>query len=90
MTILTEIEDIQRFKSTDRLCSYIGIVPTTNSSGEKERVGDLTKRGNKYLKNALIESSWMAIRHDPVLTHKFVELKKRMEGNRNTTINNWL
>ena len=39
LTILTEIGDITRFKTLDKLCSYIGLIPTTNSSGEKEKTG---------------------------------------------------
>ena len=49
MTIITEIEDIQRFKSLDELCSYVGIIPSTSSSGEKERIGEMTKRGNNIM-----------------------------------------
>lgn len=82
MTILTEIENIKRFKGLDELCSYIGLIPSTNSSGEKERIGEITNRGNKYLKNIIIESAWMAIRSDPVLFHSFVQLKKKMERNK--------
>lgn len=82
MKILTEIELIQRFKSLDKLCAYIGLIPSTNSSGEKERVGEITTRGNKFLKGAIVESSWMAIRRDPALLHKYLQLKKRMEGNK--------
>ena len=82
MKILTELEDISRFKSLDHLCGYIGIVPTTNSSGEKERIGEMTNRGNKHLKSAIIESSWVAVRYNPVLSHKFLELTKRMDKNK--------
>ncbi len=52
MKILTELEDIKRFKNLDQLCGYIGLVPTTKSSGEKDKVGEMTNRGNKYLKTA--------------------------------------
>lgn len=82
MIILTEIENINRFRRLDDLCSYIGLVPTTNSSGEKERIGEITNRGNKFLKGAIIESAWMAIRTDPELLYTFVRLKHRMEGNK--------
>lgn len=82
MQFLTEIEDINRFKNLDKLCSYIGLVPTTNSSGEKDRVGDMTKRGNKTLKGAIIESAWMAIRRDTELLHYYLQLKKRMDKNK--------
>ena len=38
MTIITELDDIERFKNIDSLCSYVGLVPRTNSSGENERL----------------------------------------------------
>jgi transposase len=65
MTIITELDNIGRFKSIDRLCSYVGLVPRTNSSGENEKTGGITPRSNRYLRSMLIESAWIAIRHDP-------------------------
>ena len=47
MTILTEIETIDRFTNLDKMCGYIGLVPSTRSSGEKEKPGDITPRGHK-------------------------------------------
>lgn len=81
MILLSEIEDIKRFKNLDKLCGYFGLVPSTASSGEKERVGEMTNRGNRYIKSAIIESAWMAIRSDPTLLHSYLKLKKRMESN---------
>ncbi len=80
MVILTEIGDITRFKNLDKLCSYIGLVPTTNSSGEKERTGNITIRRNKILRAAIVESSWVAIRNDPALMLAYQKLIKRMES----------
>jgi|SRR6056297_92672 len=82
MLLLTELEDISRFKSLDKLCSYVGLIPSTNSSGDTETVGDITSRKHKALNSALIESSWIAIRHDPALLMKYSELCKKMEGNK--------
>lgn len=82
MTIITEIENIRRFKNLDKLCSYIGLIPSTDSSGEKERVGEITKRGNKYLKSVIIESAWMAIRKDPDLLHTYVKRKNNIDSNK--------
>jgi transposase len=79
MTFLTEIEDITRFKNLDKLCSYIGLVPTTNSSGEHNSVGNITKRQNKILRSMIIESSWMAIRNDPALMLAYQKLTVRMK-----------
>ena len=57
MTLLTEIEDVSRFKTLDQFCAYIGFVPMTNSSGESHRVRGMTKRQNKLLRIMIIESS---------------------------------
>lgn len=81
MIILTELETILRFSNLDKLCSYIGLVPSTNSSGEKEITGDITPRGHSVLRNAIIESAWTAARHDPVLLKSYLEYCKRMEPN---------
>ncbi len=32
------------------------------------------------MRAAIVESSWIAIRHDPALTLKYLELRNRMEG----------
>ena len=82
MTILTELETIMRLSNIDTLCSYIGLVPSTNSSGEEEKTGDITPRGHSVLRTAIIESSWTAIRHDPVLLKSHLDYCKRMEANK--------
>jgi len=78
MTLLTEIDDISRFKNLDRLCSYIGLIPMTNSSGGFDPVGHITKRQNKVLRSMIMESSWVAIRNDPALMLAYQKLIKRM------------
>ncbi len=78
---LSELETIKRFKNLDKLSSYVGLIPSTNSSGEKERTGNITRRSNKLLRTSLIEAAWIAIRQDPVLILKYTELKKRMSPN---------
>lgn len=81
-TLLTEIVDINRFKNLDRLCSFVGLIPTTNSSGEKEKTGNITYRSNQSLRGVLFESAWVAIRYDPVLASTYHKLCKRMNGNK--------
>lgn len=82
MSFLTEIEDISRFKNIDKLCSFVGLVPMTNSTGDKEVVGRITKRQNKILRSLIIESSWIAIRNDPALMLAYGKLIKRMKPTR--------
>jgi transposase len=82
MIVLTELEEVERFSNIDKLCGYIGLVPSTKSSGDKERTGDITPRGHNVLRTAIIESSWIAIRNDPSLMHSYLTFTKRMESNK--------
>lgn len=78
MTLLTELVDIDRFKSPDQLASYIGLVPGSHSSGEDDVETGLSHRRNTFLRFVLIESAWMAARYDPALLKAFEVLAKRM------------
>ena len=78
MTLLTELYDINRFKTLDRLCSYIGLIPNTDSSGETDRKTGMTDRRNTHLRGIVIESAWTAVRKDPALMMAFNELCKHM------------
>jgi transposase len=82
MLILTELETIDRFENTDKLCGFIGLVPSTNSSGEDDIVGGLTQRGHPVLRSAIIESAWVAARLDPALNLCFHNYCKRMVPNK--------
>ena len=82
MLMLTEIGDIDRFENSDHFASFIGIVPTCRSSGEKESKGAITPRRNNLMRKCLVESSWTAARTDPALSLAFSEYCKRMDSNK--------
>lgn len=82
MTFLSEIGEIKRFRSLDQLCSYFGLIPNTHSSGEKDNVGRNTRRGNKYLKQKIVECAWVAIRKDPGLLMYYKNQVNRMVSNK--------
>jgi transposase len=81
ITFLVEIEDIKRFKNSDHFAGYVGLKPTKHSSGEKDKTGEMTFRGQKVLRKSLIESSWHAVRIDPVLSLSYKDYIQRMEPN---------
>ncbi len=81
MVIITELENMDRFESMDKLCSFIGLIPSTNSSGENEKTGDITPRGHGVLRSMIIESAWVATRIDPVLANYYHKQCKRMKPN---------
>jgi transposase len=82
MVILTEIETIDRFETFDQLCGFIGLVPSTKSTGDHEVIGNITPRGHSVLRTTIIESAWMAARLDPVLNKCYHDYCKRMEPNK--------
>ena len=79
MVLLTELVDIKRFRSLDRLASYVGLVPGRRSSGESDPAQRLTNRRSAELRYILIESAWVAARRDPVLNQAFEHLALRMK-----------
>lgn len=53
-TVRAVIQDPAAFRSGRDLAAWIGITPRANSSGGKERLGGISKRGNKQLRTLLI------------------------------------
>lgn len=82
ITILTELENINRFGNIDNLCGFIGLIPSKYSTGDKEKTGDLTHRGHNVLRTAIIESAWVAARLDSALMMSYLTLCKRMDPNK--------
>lgn len=80
--LYSEIIDIKRFGRLDELASYVGFSPAVYSSGEKEITLGLSKQKNKYLRNYLIEASWIAVRRDSALQMSYGKLCNRMPGNK--------
>ena len=62
MEIITEIGDIERFDSSNKLCSYAGLVPGIKQSGTTLRFGKLVKQSNRNLKCVFVEASWSLVR----------------------------
>lgn len=76
MSLIAELHDFGRFQSARELMSYLGLVPSENSTGDRQRRGAITKTGNKQARRLLIEASWH-YRHKPAVGKK---LRKRREG----------
>lgn len=80
MCLLTEVYDISRFRNQRQFASYLGLVPTCHSSGERITNGEKTFRGNKMLGPMIVEASWISIHKDYGLGYSFAMYKKRMES----------
>lgn len=56
------IDDANRFRRAAHVASYVGLVPSENSSADKRRLGRITKKGNSYLRMLLVQSAWCILR----------------------------
>lgn len=73
MCLIAEIGEISRFKSCKHLASFVGLIPRSHQSGDKDPSGSLTYRSNKYLRSSIVEAAWVAMRHDPALLQYYKE-----------------
>jgi transposase len=74
--LVAELHDFRRFRSARELMSYVGLVPSESSSGERERRGGITRAGNRHVRRLLVEAAWHH-RHRPMIS---APLQRRREG----------
>jgi transposase len=84
-TIASEIGEIERFPSPEKLTGYTGLCPRVNQSGDSDRRGPLTKHGPTYLRWALIEATMHALRH-PAYSARYQRTKRRLGKQRGAKV----
>jgi len=57
-TIVSVIDDAHRFRDAHAVASYLGLVPSENTSNSSPRLGSITKAGNVWARVALVEAAW--------------------------------
>ena len=60
---VASVADPTIFKCGRDLAAWIGLVPKQNSSGGKERLGGISRAGNRYLRQMLVVGAMAVIRH---------------------------
>jgi transposase len=61
--LVAEIGDWKAFGSGRNLAAWIGLVPKQHSSGGKDKLGSITKQGNRYLRWLLVSGAMAVIRY---------------------------
>jgi len=78
LTVLTELGDLWRFPNRRCLASYVGLVPTSNESGEADdRKGHITHQGPSRLRRALCQAVQHWVRWDPEAKARYRRLVAR-------------
>ncbi len=68
------IGDWRRFPRGKQVGSYLGLIPAEESSGNKRRLGHISKQGNTLLRWLLVEASVHAQKHDVSWHRQYVRL----------------
>jgi transposase len=74
--LVGEIGDFHAFAHPRRLASFVGLVPSENSTGTRRRQGAITKAGSSHARRLLIEAAWH-YRRSPRIS---LELRRRQAG----------
>jgi transposase len=75
-TVLT-MGDVKRFADSRSWVSYLGLNPSEESSGQRRRLGSISKQGNPFLRQLLVEGAATAARGDKDLGRMYARLKAR-------------
>jgi transposase len=67
----------QRFHCGKQIASYVGLVPTEESSGDRRRQGHISKQGNVLLRFLLVEAAQVTVRRQPEWRSQFFHLAMR-------------
>jgi transposase len=84
-TIASEIGDIDRFDSPQKLVGYTGLCPRVKQSGNTDLRGPLSKHGPRYLRWALIEAAQHAAAH-PGYRERYQTIKRRLGKQRGAKV----
>ena len=79
--IKTEIDDIGRFYSKEKLCSYAGLIPSTHGSADKLYHGRIVKQGNRFLRWALTEAAQVSIRYSEYFRYHYNKVRSKKNAN---------
>jgi transposase len=75
-TVLT-MGEVERFPHSRSWVSYLGLNPSERSSGEKRRLGGISKQGSPFLRFLLVQGAASAARGDKILARVYTRLKAK-------------
>ena len=67
----------ERFQCGKQIACYLGLVPLEDSSGQRRRLGHITKQGNSLLRFLLVEAAQVTVRSLPEWRSKYCHMAQR-------------
>jgi transposase len=66
------IGDVSRFPRGKQVASYLGLIPREESSGGRQKLGAISKQGNRLVRSLLVEAAQIAVRFDPGMKKEYL------------------
>jgi transposase len=70
------IDDPQRFQNAKAVGRYFGLVPSQDQSGERNRLGHITREGAPVVRQLVAEATWQALRRSPTVRAYFERVRR--------------
>jgi len=72
LAFVLTIGDAARFPRGKQVASYLGLIPREHSSAGRQKLGSITKQGNRMLRMLLVEAAQVAVRYDPEFRREYL------------------
>ncbi len=72
LAFVLTIGDASRFRRGKQVASYLGLIPREESSGGRQKLGAISKQGNRLLRSLLVEAAQIAVRYDPEFRKQYL------------------
>jgi len=72
LAFVLTLGDVTRFQRGKQVASYLGLIPREESSGGRQKLGAITKQGNRLVRSLLVEAAQVAVRCDPGIRKQYL------------------
>src|SRR5437016_6159966 len=72
LAFVLTIGEVSRFQRGKQVASYVGLIPREESSGGRQKLGAISKQGNRLLRSLLVEAAQVAVRYDPQFRKQYL------------------
>jgi transposase len=70
------IDDPHRFRDAKAVGRYFGLVPSQDQSGDRNRLGHITREGPAVVRQLVAEATWQAVRRSPTVRAYFERMRR--------------
>jgi len=72
LAFVLTLGDVSRFQRGKQVASYLGLIPREHSSGGRQKLGAISKQGNRLVRSLLVEAAQTAVRCDPGMKKEYL------------------